>query len=113
MRAKGKRKVKKTWRRNIRDPQSSKNDCGTWDGDSKPGRAEREAEGNVGRLAVKTEIIYTAFKVRKRGLEFCGKSVKGFKVVSSSSKGRRKAILVTGTSNGRAQHGVRNEPLLY
>lgn len=45
------------------------------------------------------------------GLDLCGKSVEWFKEVSSSSKGRRKAVLVTGTSNGRAQHGVRRKSL--
>lgn len=112
MRAKGKRKIKKTWRRNVRrDPQSSMNECGTWDRDSRLGRAKREAKSNVGTLPGKAKIIYTALKVRKRGLDLCGKSVKGFREVSSSSKGRRKAILVTGTSNGRAGHGVRKKSL--
>lgn len=61
MRAKGKRKIKKTWRRNMRrDPQSSMNECGTWDGDSRLGRAKREAKSNVGTLAGKAKIIYTA-----------------------------------------------------
>lgn len=87
------------------------NECGTWDGDSRPGRAKREAKSNVGRLAGKTKIIYTALKVRKRGLDLWGKSVKRFKEVSSSSKGKRKAVLVKGTSNGRAQHGVRRGSL--
>lgn len=93
------------------DPQSSMNECGTWDGVFRPGRAKREAKSNVQRLGGKTTIIYIGLKVRERGLDLCGKSVKWFKEVISSSKGRRKAILVTGTSNGRAQHGVRRKSL--
>lgn len=59
-----------------RDPQSSMNECGNWDGDSRPGRAKREAKSNVERLAGKTIIIYIGLKVRKRGLDLCGKVCK-------------------------------------
>lgn len=41
-----------------RDPQSSMNECGTWDGDSRPGGAKRGAKSNVGRLGRQKLKLY-------------------------------------------------------